>query len=184
MLHLRRNLPRVVQDRLRRRHGHQAHVPGQEHGVEGIDHLLRPHHIPEADAGKTISLRKGVGEEDLGILLEQEVLGGDLGMVVQIGFVDAQGDSRLAETDQVLVVDEDARRVVGVDDEDQLGLGGDRFEHGVRVVLEILFPQRNGDHLPARQFRPRGEQLKGRCGNDKFITRLQENPHHAIDDLR
>ena len=67
-----------------------------------------------------------MGKEDMGIFPEQEVFGRDLGMVVQIGLVDAQGDSRLAETDQVLIVYEDARRVVGVDDEDQLGRWRDR----------------------------------------------------------
>ena len=105
-------------------------------------------------------------------------------MVVQIGLIDAQRDPRLAETDQVLVVDEDARRVVGVDDEHQLGLGGDRLEHAVHIVLEILFSERNRDHLPARQLRPRREEFEGGRGDDELIAGLEEDPHHAIDDLR
>ena len=105
-------------------------------------------------------------------------------MVVQIGLIDAQGDSRLAEADQVLVVNEDPCRVIGIDHENQFGLGRDRLEHGVHIVLEILFPERNGDHLPAGQFRPRREELEGGRGDDELIAGLEEDPHHAIDDLR
>ena len=97
----------------------------------------------------------------------RSILGLDLRMVVEVGLVDAQRDAQLAELDEVLVVDEDARRVVRVDDEDQLGLVGDRVEHALHVVLQVLLAQRD---LHRRRRRP-GRPATGTSRTSGWSTR-------------
>ncbi len=122
-------------------------------------------------------------EEDVVVLLDEVDLGVDVRVIVQVGLVDAHRDAELGELGEVGVVDEDARRVVGVDDEDELGLVGDGGEHGGDVVLQVGLAKVDLHGRGVAEAGARREHLEGRVGAEELVARLQEDAHHRVDGL-
>ena len=96
----------------------------------------------------------------------------------------SQRNAALAELDEVGVVDEDAGRVVRVDDEDQLGLVVHGVEHALRRRTEG--PRRAA--APAPSWRRTGRRATGTsrtsgCEQQELVAWLQEDAHCSVDRL-
>ncbi len=163
---------------------HQAQVPRQTDLLESLDDILVGDHVAKAHARDAVRLGQGVRGEGVGIFLHQLDLRGHFGVIGEIGFVDAGGDSGVENAAQIAFLDEDAGGIVGIDDDDQLGLGRNRRQHGVNVVLQIAFAQRHLDGDAAADAGAHPEQGEGRRGQQHLVSRPQENAHHVVDDFR
>ena len=112
---------RIFDDCFRSRSRHQADVPGQKHAIEGGNHLFGAQYKSKADTGKPVGFGESHRKENMWVFLDQRGLGGHVRIVIQIGFIHTQGNTGLAETLEIRVINENTGGVVGVDDENQFG---------------------------------------------------------------
>jgi hypothetical protein len=166
-------------------HGDGADIPGEQSGGDLTDDVFVAQGVTEAQAGQTVSFGEGAGDDDVGILAGEGNLGLTQPGEFDVSFVNDEGDAGLGDGDEVLGFHEVAGGVIGVGDDDDLGLVGDGLQDGpgVEQELAVLVDHGDGDQVAAEDVAAQFVDAEARGVLDDFLAGLQEAAENVIEDF-
>ena len=164
--------------------GEGVGVEGLAGALEDLDEFGRAEAVTDAEAGEALDF--GEGAEDDDVAASADILQG-VGRIVDklvVGFVEDDDDvgwDLVHEAVDLLLGDEGAGGVVGVGDEDFLGVRRDGSGHGVEVVNEAGVGDFDG--FGTEDFGHEFVDEEGVPGGDDVVAGFEEGVADEFDDF-